>query len=286
MPTFATEEEAYAAGKYDVVVVANPPVFHVESGTKAVKAGAHVLMEKNISHKVEGAEEFLKLADSKKKIIAVSFMYRFYDTLQYIKSVLDAGTLGKIFSAQATFSEYLPDWHPWEGPKDWYDSQKSLGGSELYGENHTIDLSRWFFGEPTEVSAYVQRISNVTVDTDDLAEVTLIHESGVVTQIHLDMFGRKSRKDMWIMGEKGNLYWDSYMGGNRVEYFNGETKKSEVFMGKVSRNDAFTDFLADFLECVKTGRQPVINGWEALKTLKITAIAEQSSKEGKRKTIQ
>lgn len=285
MPTYSTEEEAYKKDNYSVVIIASPPVFHLASAKKALKAGAHIFLEKNISHQTTGVEEFLKAADKAKRIVAVSFVYRFYDTLQYIKKLLESGVLGKVFSAQMTFSEYLPDWHSWEKPKDWYDSQKSLGGSELYGENHTVDLARWFFGEVKEVSAFVGRVSEVTVDTDDLAEVTLEHKSEVISQIHLDMIGRKHRKDMWIMGEKGTIFWDSYMGGNKVEWYQAESGKTEVFIGKLTRNDAFTNLLIDFLECVKTGRQPVINGWEAFKTLAATAASDKASKLGKRLKI-
>lgn len=278
-PVFATEEEAYRGRRYDAVIVANPPIFHIESATKAVQAGAHVLVEKNISHQVAGVEAFLQLADAQKRTIAVCCMYRFYDTLQYIKQVLEEKALGQIFSAQISFSEYMGDWHPWEKPADFYSSQKKLGGSLLYGENHTIDFARWLFGEVAQVSALVRRLSQVTVDTDDLAEITCVHDSGVVTQIHQDGFGRKHRKDMWIMGEKGTIFWDSYMGGNRVEWMRADLGKTEIFVGKKSRNDAFIDLLVDFLECIQTGREPKINGWEALKTLKATAKAEQSSKD-------
>lgn len=277
--TFKTEEEAYAKNPYNAVIVANPPVFHIESATRAVKAGAHVLVEKNISHQVAGVEEFLKIADDEKRVVSVCCMYRFYDTLQYIKKILDDRALGKVFSSQITFSEYMGDWHPWEKPADFYSSQKKLGGSELYGENHTIDFARWLFGEVNEVAALVKRLADVTVDADDLAEMTCIHKNGTVTQIHQDAFGRRHRKDMWITGEKGTIYWDSYMGGNRVEWYQADTGKTEVFIGKKSRNDAFADLLVDFLECIKVGRQPIINGWEGLKTLRATAVAEQSSKE-------
>src|SRR3989344_5027360 len=216
MTTHETEAAAYKAGQYDIVVIANPPAFHIDSGSKPIESGAHVLMEKSISHQVEGVEEFLKKADAAGKLVGVYYVYRFFDTLQYIKTLLDQGALGKVFSAQVTFSEYLPDWHPWEKPSDWYASQKSLGGSELLDENHTVDFARWFFGEITEVTAHVARASEVTVDSDDFAELICYHNSGVISQIHQDAFGRKSRKDMWIMGEKGTIFWDSYMGGNLV----------------------------------------------------------------------
>ncbi len=279
---FKTEEDAYASGRHTVVIVANPPAFHIESGKRAIAAGAHVLMEKSISHTTGGVKEFLLAADKAGRLVGVCYVYRFFFFFRYIKKLLDQNALGKIFSAQITFSEYLPDWHPWERPSDWYASRKSLGGSELLDENHTVDFSRWFFGEITGVSARIDRISNVTIDSDDFAEFTCFHDSGTVTQIHQDAFGRKPRKDMWIMGEKGTIFWDSYMGGNRVEWFRGDVRTSEIFQGRVSRDDAFFELLCDFLECVASGRQPFVTGWDALKTLEVCAAAEQSSKEGRR----
>lgn len=280
--TFKTEESAYEAEKYDVAVICNPPAFHIESGHKALANDAHILMEKSISHQVEGVEEFLKAADEAKKFVGVCYMYRFFDTLKHIKEMLEKGMLGKVFSVQMTFSEYLPDWHPWEKPADWYAGNKSQGGSELLDENHTVDWARWFFGEISEVTGHVVRAAEVTVDSDDFAEFTCYHESGVVSQIHQDAFGRKPRKDMWIMGEKGTIFWDSYMGGNSVEWHEGGSDKVEVFKGGTSRDDAFVELLYDFLVSVESGKQPVINGWDALKTLKVCAAVEQSSNEGKR----
>ena len=36
--------------------------------------------------------------------------------------------------------------------------------------------------------------------------------------------------------------------------------------------------LADFFESIKSGKKPAIDGWDALKTLNATALAEQSAK--------
>ena len=279
---YAAEDEAYASGPYDIVIVANPPAFHVESGTRAVAVGAHVLMEKSISDKIADVDEFLRSAEKAGRLVGVCYVYRFFDTLQYIKKFLDEGRLGKIYSAQITFSEYLPGWHPWEKPAEWYASQKALGGSELLDENHTIDFATWFFGSITSVAGHVARAADVTVDSDDFAEFTCFHSSGVVSQIHQDAFGRKPRKDMWIMGEKGTFFWDSYMGGNLVEWYDGETGKVEIFKGRVSRPDAFVELVLDFLRAVAENRPPQVGGHEALRTLEVCAAAVRSSAEGKR----
>lgn len=280
--TYENETDAHNSGRYDIAIIANPPIFHLESAMRAVNQGADVLVEKNISHSPEGVEEFLRVARQAGKTVAVNCIYRFFETLQYVRALLEKGAIGKVYSAQITFSETMLDWHAWEKPADFYSSQKSLGGSELYGENHTIDIARWLFGEIREVSAYVARLSDVTVDTDDFAELLSIHESGVVSQIHLDALGRQHRKDMWITGEKGTLCWDSYMGKNNVEWYDAESRRTEVYRGTKTRNDAFVDLLVDFLECTREKRQPIVDGSEALKTLQATRAAEESAKAKRR----
>lgn len=274
---FANEDEAYQNGSYHIAVIANPPAYHIASARKAVQNGSHVLIEKSISHTSEGVEEFLHMAKRARRTVGVGYMYRFYDTVQYIRKLLDEGVLGKVYSAQVTFSEYLPGWHPWEKPHEWYVGHKAEGGSELLDENHTVDFARWFFGDISEVSAHVARASDLTVDADDFAEIICRHTSGVVTQIHQDAFGRKPRKDMWIYGEKGTIFWDSYMGANKVEWYNGETGKTEVFQGKTSRNDAFFELIKDFLIASASGTTPLITGEDALKTLKVCEMAQIAS---------
>ncbi|MBP9748725.1 Gfo/Idh/MocA family oxidoreductase [Patescibacteria group bacterium] len=279
---YASEEEAYAAEKFDGVVVANPTAFHIASGEKAIAHGAHVLMEKAISDREAGVAEFLKRADDAGKLVFVGYTYRFSDTLQRIDQLVRDGALGKVFSSEITFSEWLPGWHPWENSKTWYMGRKELGGGELFDENHTIDFARWIFGEIESVSAFVGRVGDVTLDTDDLSKLICVHESGTVTSIHLDALGRKPRKEMWVTGEKGTIYWDSYMTTNRVELYRPEEKRTEIYPSSMVRNDMFVDQVWHFLELMEKGGTPIVDGWDALKTLKVCTAAIQSSEEGKR----
>ncbi|TAL19571.1 Gfo/Idh/MocA family oxidoreductase [Patescibacteria group bacterium] len=282
LPFFATEELAYAAGSYDAVVVANPPALHAASGERALLAGAHVLMEKSITDRVETAEHFLRLARRAGKVVAVNYVYRYADTLRTVAELLSRGEIGKIYSAQIVFSECLLDWHPGEHPRAWYAGHKDLGGGELSDENHAVDIARWLFGEVREVMAYVGRLGELTLDADDFAEVTLTHQNGIISQIHLDALGREPRKEMRIIGEAGSIFWDSYMGGNRVELFRAADRRREIFPGAMARNDYFVEQLRDFLLCVARGGRPLAGGDEALAALKICAAAERSSREGVR----
>ena len=48
-------------------------------------------------------------------------------------------------------------------------AEASQGGGCVLDESHAIDYMRWLCGEITEVSAVVDRISSLEIDTDDIA---------------------------------------------------------------------------------------------------------------------
>ncbi len=282
---YASEDEAYANGKFDGVIIANPTAFHIDSGNKAVAHGAHILMEKAISDRLEGVADFLRAADAAKRFVFVGYTYRFSDSLKKIEELLKAGAIGKIFAAEITFSEWLPGWHPWEKPGAWYMGNKNLGGGELLDENHTIDFARWLFGEVKEVMAFVGRVGEVTVDTDDLSKLICLHQNGIVSSIHLDALGRRPRKEMWVTGEKGSIFWDSYMSANRIDVYYAEPKRTETYPSEMNRNDMFVEEIWHFLELLCRGGKPVIDGADALKTLEASFAAMESWRDGKRVSL-
>lgn len=282
---FASEDEAYSNGKWNGVVVANPTAFHITSGMKAIAHGAHILMEKAISDKLDGVVDFLEKANAAQLKVFVGYTYRFSDNLKKIAEILESGVLGKVLTTEITFSEWLPGWHPWEHPHTWYMGRKDLGGGELFDENHTIDFARWLFGDIKEVMAFVGRVGEVTLDTDDLSKLICIHNNGIITSIHLDALGRKPRKEMWVTCEKGTIYWDSYMTTNRVDIYWAESKKTESLPSRMVRNDMFVEQIWHFLELMERGGQPVVDGYDALKTLKVCMAAIESSSSGKKMSI-
>ena len=282
--TYVDTKSAYAAEKYTAVLIASPTAFHIPQGMEALENDCHIFMEKALSHNADGVEEFLRKADEKKKIILVGYTYRFWQPLHRTKELIDSGVIGKIFAVRTEFSEYLPDWHPWEtldvdGKKkpDFYMAKSELGGGELLDESHTIDYLRWFFGEIKEVSAFVGKVSNIIMDTDDYSQIIAVFESGLVGSLHLDCFGRRHRKEMEIIGEKGNIYWDFY--ANTIEVYHGEEKRWEKWQFKCVRNDMFLEECRHFLACLEGKESPRIDGWDGYRTLKVCLAAMDSWKE-------
>src|SRR4029453_128719 len=89
---FQSLEQGLAA-QPDVVIVTNPTSLHVETACAALRAGAHVLVEKPIGHTLEGVPELLAQANA--NVLMVGCSLRFVPTLQRMRELLRAGSIGR-----------------------------------------------------------------------------------------------------------------------------------------------------------------------------------------------
>lgn len=275
---FTRIDEALAPG-CDGVIVGIPTAHHVDAAMAALSAGAHVLIEKPISNRMEAARTLIQAAESKNLTITVGYTYRFWPALKDVKAQLDKGVIGRVYSASIIFSEYLPDWHPWEDYRSWFMAHKDQGGGAVLDESHAIDIMRWLFGEATSVYGINGTISELEIDSDDLAEMVVRFDSRVIGSIHMDIYGRHHRKELAIQGELGNIYWDFYSNIVKVYHADSETWTQTQF--EDDRNDMFKAEVAHWLKSIAVGLPPLVDGRDAINTLAIALAAQASSESGK-----
>lgn len=261
--------------KCDGVVVCVPTSIHLDVAKEAIKSGASVLIEKPLSNTSEGVPELLSLAKESSLVVAVGYTYRFWPALQKIKYFLENDQIGQIYSANIIFSEYLPDWHPWEDYRSWFMAKKELGGGALLDESHAIDIMRWLFGEARTIYGVNGTFSKLEIDSDDLAEIIVRFHSGVIGSIHMDIYGRHHRKELSIQGELGNIYWDFYK--NTVALYQANLEKWEVIQFEDDRNDMFLNEVRHWLNAIQGGPKVPVDGYDALKTLSFALAANESS---------
>ncbi len=275
---YGSVDDALAEG-YNAVLAGVPTRFHSEVAEKAIASGAHVLVEKPLADRADGVEDLLEKARRNGLVVMVGYTYRFWPPLVRAKQAIDEGAIGRVVSAQIRFSEYLPDWHPWEDYRSWFMADAELGGGALLDESHTVDIARWFFGDVRSVFGFTGRVSGLEITADDLAEMVLRFESGAVAGVHMDIYGRSHRKEMLIQGEDGNLDWDFY--ANRVTLYRADSKATDVWEFDTDRNEMFLAEARHFLECVEGRATPPVDGADGLETLKVLLAVRRSSQTGR-----
>ena len=131
-----TDLDAALAAKPDAVVVSNPTALHMEVAIPAAEQGCHILLEKPVSHTMEGLNVLQRAAAESGARILVGFQFRYHPALRKIVQVLSSGEVGKPVSFRAHWGEYLPAWHPWEDYRKSYSARKDLGGGVILTLTH------------------------------------------------------------------------------------------------------------------------------------------------------
>ena len=125
--SFDNLDEALAWGP-DAAFICNPSNLHIPCAMKAAEAGCHLLIEKPLSHDLEGTEALAALMEAKGKIGLVAYQLRFHPLIKSVREILGAKALGRIISVSAEVGEYLPGWHPYEDYRQMYASRSDQGG--------------------------------------------------------------------------------------------------------------------------------------------------------------
>lgn len=204
------------ARKPDLVLVTNPTALHLDAARAAVRAGAHVFIEKPLSHTLVGIEDLLAAARVAGKQVFVGNNFRFHPTLVRAKEVLVAGAIGRPVTARFSVGEYLPDYHPWEDYRAGYSARKELGGGVMLTQIHDVDLLLWFFGMPSSVVSRVGRLGELGIDVEDVAEIVAQYGDRLIASVHQDYFEKPGKRSLVVVGTGGKMEWTAADGVLRV----------------------------------------------------------------------
>jgi predicted dehydrogenase len=277
---------ALEAERPDVVLVTNPTSLHVRAARTAVEAGAHVLVEKPLGNSLLGVAELLEAARAKNRGLMVAYNLRFHPALKRLKALAEAGAIGRIVSARAEVGEYLPDWHPWEDYRRSYSGRRDLGGGAVLTFSHELDAMCWLLGAPARATAMVAHGSSLEIDAEDVAEIVLQFESGVIGSVHLDYVRRPPRRTIELVGENGVLRWDYQ--GNRLEMYSADTRHWRVEDGdpRYTRNQMYLDELQYFAGAVRADPVPPrLDGRQGAAVLALALVALRSAAEGRTRDL-
>jgi len=221
VPVFAGLDAA-EPWKPEAVVVANPPSAHLDTARWALQRGLPVLIEKPLAGRPDGAGEVLALAERAGVHLAVGCNLRFHPALRAIQAAVADGLAGRLLAVRAEVGSYLPGWHPEEDYRRGSAARAELGGGALLTLIHELDYVLWICGPATLVAGAREKVSELDVDADDVAELVLRHEAGILSSVHMDLLDRAyNRRSRWV-GEKGTIEW-SWGGPVQFHGFEGST---------------------------------------------------------------
>jgi scyllo-inositol 2-dehydrogenase (NADP+) len=135
----------------ELVVVAVPNEAHAEIAAEALSAGRHVVVDKPFTVTAAEADELIRLARSRERLVAVFHQRRWDSDYLTVRRCVDEGLLGAINTYVARYDRYRPV------PAAQWRDQARPGAGVLYDLGaHLIDQAVHLFGMPDTVTADVR----------------------------------------------------------------------------------------------------------------------------------
>jgi predicted dehydrogenase len=280
--------EALEKHRPDAVVVANPTSLHLDVAIPAAEAGCHILLEKPVSHSLDGLDTLQKAAEKSGAKILVGFQFRYHPTLNKARELVQGGLLGRVLTVHAHWGEYLPDWHPWEDYRQGYAARADLGGGVIATLTHPLDYLRYMLGEIDALWSFNGHISPLEMDVEDVAEIGLEFNSGVIGAVHVNYVQRPPVHRLEIVGTVGTLRWEASDGVLRCfkmpapfgSYSHAPPAPViETFSTPegFERNDLFLAQTRHFLNVVRGQNEPVCTLEDGIRIQKLVAAARKSA---------
>ncbi|MEM6898349.1 MAG: Gfo/Idh/MocA family oxidoreductase [Pseudomonadota bacterium] len=264
-------------GQADLISVCTPNGLHAEHVIKAFDKGFHVLCEKPMALSVFDCGEMIKAGERANKRLFVVKQNRYNPPVIHLKSLLESGKLGRIYSAHLncfwnrSHNYYRSDWK----------GTRAIDGGTLYTQfSHFIDLLYWLVGDVRDVDAYMDNYCHEnSVEFEDAGVAILRFQSGAIGTVAftINAHNKNMEGSITLFCEKGTIK----IGGqylNEIEYENIEgLGKSELatgrpanrygeYQGSMSNHEDVYNNIRDVL----SGEGSISTvGFEALKTVEI-----------------
>jgi UDP-N-acetyl-2-amino-2-deoxyglucuronate dehydrogenase len=219
VPFFSSVDELLNANlEIDVVNICSPNGFHAEQALQALSAKKHIVVEKPMALNKSDAEKVIYKALNVHRNLFAVMQNRYSPPSVWIKSLIENGTLGKIYMVQLNCYWNRDD--RYYKAESWH-GKKNLDGGTLFTQfSHFIDIMYWLFGDIDNIQAKFNDFnhSNLT-DFEDSGFVNFDFVEGGMGSLNYStsVWNQNLESSMTIIAENGSVkIGGQYM--NEVEY--------------------------------------------------------------------
>jgi predicted dehydrogenase len=164
----ATIDELLALAP-EVVIVATTHDQLTPAAEQALRAGAHVLVEKPAGLGTAQIERLMRAADDASRIVKVGFNHRFHPGISQLAEEVHSGRHGELMHLRARYGHggrigYDREWRA--------DPSKSGGGELIDQGMHLLDLTHWLVG-PLPLRCALLRTHFWDTEVEDNAALVL-----------------------------------------------------------------------------------------------------------------
>lgn len=258
------------------VVIATSASTHYQLCKMALEAGKDVYVEKPFVLIVSQAEELIDIAERHERILMVGHLLEYHPIINRLKEMIDSNEFGEIY--------YI------------YNQRVNLGtvrGDENALWNfapHDISSILYLLGkEPTDVAARGQ--SYLQEGIEDVVFLTMNFGNRSMAHIHVSWLDPHKIRKITIVGSKKMAVFDDLEANEKLRIYNKGAEPNtdynsfaeyvtlrfgDITIPYIKIDEPLRLECRHFLSCVRERKQPLSDGRDGLRVLKVLDAAQRS----------
>jgi len=285
----------------DVVELLTPHHLHCPMTVQAAQAGKHISVQKPMALSAAEADEMIAAANKAGVTLRVYETFAYYAPAVRAKQMIEAGEIGEVHAVRMHISTGTGD-TAWKVPLSawlWRFNEKLCGGGPLVFDHgyHLFSVGYYLGGPVEKVYAWIDQtpvkeaVGLVKIDAPAMImfQYKSAHCYGQLDieytprmRIYSDYYADDDRIE--VIGDKGMLFINRYTARTvdlpELMLFK-DGKTTPIPVQGVEWHDSFAATTIDFIEKLKVGGQPRLDGPTGKAVLQFTLAALQSAATGK-----
>lgn len=286
---FTDADEMFHSGEIDAVSICTPNAFHAPMTLVALEAGLHVLCEKPMAMSTAEAQGMVEAAESAGRVLSIHFNHRMSPYVHAMKKYVESGDLGEIYFARTT-------WHRRRGipaRPGFVSKEKAGGGAMIDLGVHQLDQALFVMGHPKVKSLTAQvytkfaevDVPHMQMDVDDFSVAFIRFENGGTLEMEISWASHHDTDEnrlLQLYGTEGGArrYLINYAGGPQ-DLTVYRRRHGALTEEHVVNPPETTSVQADFIESIRTGKEPLCTAHHGLVTMQILDALYESSRTGR-----
>lgn len=269
-------KEMLADKKLDCVIIVTPAKTHFEIAKDVLLSGKNILIEKPLCSTLSEAQKLTKLVSKSGRVFAIDHLFKFNPGIIKLRQLIKDGELGKIY--------YLYGLYNALGPirKD-VSAMWDLSPHFIYTANFILDKM------PLVVSAMGS--SFLLPKMEDVVFMNLEYENNILFNLHSSWLDPVKVRQLVVVGSKKMALFDDLAFDGKLKiYEKSVTTRSDpnfadlriilrtgdTLIPKLENKEPLKDVVLDFINSVRTGKQPATPVQEGKNVVKILQALQDS----------
>jgi len=264
----------------DAFFVASPDALHLQHVLVALEHRKPVLCEKPMAMNSAECERMLAAAERARVPLGVAQNFRFEPSINRIREIVAAGTIGKALLARSEFHYYMR-----QHPRTWItDPGLACGGPVGDVAVHCIDALRYILQD--EVTAVFARAlhDKDSGAVESAATLLLEFRNGTIADVTVSTRA-EYRTPLWITGEGGLVGAEDALTVDHAIALHTRPIGGEISIEHISNDTTYSDQVDAFALHIENAVPFVAPGIEGLRNQQVLDASYRSIRGGTREVV-